>query len=83
MEQNAAEFQADKHEFLKNPVVAEFLGLRNSLDFTESKLKSAILTHIQKYLLELGRKSEISPSARPLLRRDRSDFPSSPCVHCS
>lgn len=55
MEQNTAEFQADKHEFIKNPVVAEFLGLPNSFDFTESKLESAILTHIQKFLLELGK----------------------------
>ena len=55
MEQNTAEFQADKHEFIKNPVVAEFLGLPDSFDFTESKLESAILTHIQKFLLELGK----------------------------
>lgn len=55
MEQNTAEFQADKHEFLKNPVVAEFLGLPGNFEFTESKLESAILTHIQKFLLELGK----------------------------
>jgi hypothetical protein len=55
MQQNTAEFQADKHEFLKNPVVAEFLGLPNNFVFTESKLESAILTHIQKFLLELGK----------------------------
>lgn len=55
MKKRAAEFQTDKHEFIKNPVVAEFLGLSSNIDFTESKLESAILTHIQKFLLELGK----------------------------
>lgn len=55
MKEKTAELQADKHAFIKNPVVAEFLGLSSNIDFTESKLESAILTHIQKFLLELGK----------------------------
>lgn len=55
MKEKTAEFQSDRHEFIKNPVVAEFLGLSSNIDFTESKLESAILTHIQKFLLELGK----------------------------
>ena len=55
MKDKTSEFQNEKHEFIKNPVVAEFLGLSSNIDFTESKLESAILTHIQKFLLELGK----------------------------
>lgn len=55
MKKKTAEFQTDQHEFIKNPVVAEFLGLASNIDFTETKLESAILTHIQKFLLELGK----------------------------
>ena len=53
MKEKTADLQSDQHEFIKNPVVAEFLGLSSNIDFTESKLESAILTHIQKFLLEL------------------------------
>ena len=45
----------DKLEFIKNPLVAEFLGLSPNTDFTESKLESAIITNIQKFLMELGK----------------------------
>ncbi len=45
----------DKLEFIKNPIVAEFLGLSQNTDFTESKLESAIITNIQKFLMELGK----------------------------
>ena len=50
-----APLQKDKLEFIKNPVVAEFLGLSPNLDFTETKLEAAIITQIQKFLLELGK----------------------------
>ncbi len=49
------DLQADKLEFIKNPLVAEFLGFESNFDFTESKLESAILTHLQKFLMELGK----------------------------
>lgn len=44
-----------KLEFIKNPVVTEFLGLSQNTDFTESKLESAIISNIQKFLMELGK----------------------------
>lgn len=49
------DLQRDKNELLKNPVVAEFLGLATNTDFTESELEKAILTHLQKFLMELGK----------------------------
>ncbi len=55
MKQLTADFQADKLEFIKNPVIAEFLGLSSNVDFTESELESSILSNIQKFLMELGK----------------------------
>ena len=55
MKELTAEFQNDKLEFIKNPVVAEFLGLASNTDFTESDLEKSILTNLQKFLMELGK----------------------------
>ena len=49
------DFQDDKLEFIKNPVIAEFLGLTPNSDFTETQLEQCIITNIQKFLMELGK----------------------------
>lgn len=45
----------DKDEFIKNPVVVEFLGLSPNTDYTETTLEKAIITNLQKFLMELGK----------------------------
>lgn len=55
MEELTAEYQNDKLEFIKNPVVAEFLGLAQNTDFTETELEKSIISNIQKFLMELGK----------------------------
>ena len=51
-----SEYQGDrKLEFIKNPIVAEFLGLSQNTDFMETDLEKAILNNLQKFLLELGK----------------------------
>jgi predicted nuclease of restriction endonuclease-like (RecB) superfamily len=40
---------------VKDPYVLEFLGLRQNSDLYEAELEHALVTHIQKFLLELGR----------------------------
>ncbi len=55
MKDLTAEYQNDKLEFIKNPVVAEFLGLASNTDFTESDLEKSILTNLQKFMMELGK----------------------------
>lgn len=55
MESKTEPYQQDKLEFIKNPVVAEYLGLDPKTDFTEFKLESSILANLQKFLLELGK----------------------------
>ena len=42
-------------DVIKDPYVLEFLGLGHDKEFFESDLESALLSHIQKFLLELGR----------------------------
>lgn len=49
------DFQNDKLEFVKNPFIAEFLGFSTEIDLSESKLESAILTNLQKFLMEMGK----------------------------
>jgi len=39
---------------LKNPYVLEFLGLPNAAELHESDVEKAIITHLQRFLLELG-----------------------------
>ncbi|MBD5466436.1 MAG: DUF1016 domain-containing protein [Lachnospiraceae bacterium] len=48
-------YQNDKLEFIKNPVIAEFLGLSSNTNFTETQLESCIISNIQKFLMELGK----------------------------
>lgn len=45
----------DKLEFLKNPVIAEFLGFKNNTDYTESTLEQGIIDHLIPFLMELGK----------------------------
>lgn len=55
MKELIAPYQNDKLEFIKNPVVAEFLGFSQNTDFTESDLEKSILSNLQKFLMELGK----------------------------
>ena len=47
--------QIDKLEFIKNPMIIEFLGLSSDPSYTESELESSILSNLQKFLMELGK----------------------------
>lgn len=48
-------YDSDKLEFIKNPVVAEFLGMSPDSSFTESELEKNIISNLQKFLMELGK----------------------------
>lgn len=47
--------QKDKLEFIKNPVIAEFLGMSPDSSFTETELEKSIISNLQKFLMELGK----------------------------
>ncbi len=55
MKAKMADYKKDKLEFLKNPIVAEFLGISQNPNFTETKLESSIIEHLQKFIMELGK----------------------------
>lgn len=66
-------FEHDKLEFIKNPTVAEFIGLSPNTDFTESDLESAIIEHLQRFLLELG-KGWSFVARQKLVRTEKKDY---------
>ena len=49
MKELTAPYQNDKLEFIKNPVVAEFLGFSQNTDFTESDLEKSILLYTEMF----------------------------------
>jgi predicted nuclease of restriction endonuclease-like (RecB) superfamily len=68
-----APFDKDRMEFIKNPTVAEFIGLSPNSDFTETELEGAIIGNLQKFLLELGK--DFSFVARQkLVRTEKKDY---------
>lgn len=44
----------DPKEIIKDPMVLEFLGLKREAAYYEKDLETAIITHLQDFLLELG-----------------------------
>ncbi|MGV8963216.1 MAG: PDDEXK nuclease domain-containing protein [Candidatus Saccharimonadaceae bacterium] len=45
---------ANAKEIIKDPMVLEFLGLRREAAYYEKDLETAIITHLQDFILELG-----------------------------
>ena len=73
MKQITAPMQGDKLEFIKNPIVAEFLGLAHNTQYTETELETSIITHIQKFIMELG-KGYAFVARQQHIRTDMGDF---------
>ena len=55
MLEKTSDLQNDTLEFIRNPVIAEFLGLSSNTDFTETELETRIISNIQKFLMEMGK----------------------------
>ena len=45
----------NKFELLKSPIVAEFLGFKQDSTYSETDLETAIISHLQDFMMELGR----------------------------
>ena len=67
------DFEQDKHSYLKNPVIAEFLGLSQNPVYSESKLETAIITHLQTFIMELG-KGYAFVARQQHIKTDMGDF---------
>lgn len=55
LEQTAPLQTPDPTEFIKNPVIGEFLGFTADSSYRESELEQAIIDNLEKFLLEMGK----------------------------
>ena len=47
--------QTDPLEYIKNPMVAEFMGFHRDTNYSESELEQALIDNLEKFIMELGR----------------------------
>lgn len=73
MQKKTESFQRDRLEFIKNPTVAEFIGLSPNSEYTESELETAIIGNLQKFLLELGKGFSFI-GRQQLVRTEKKDY---------
>ncbi len=45
----------EPEQYIKSPVVTEFLGIAKDATYTESELENALITHLQQFIMELGK----------------------------
>lgn len=55
-DQNKEHYLMDKLEFIKNPLIAEFLGFSLEDTYTETELETSIISNLQKFLMELRKR---------------------------
>lgn len=53
---NKEHYLMNKLEFIKNPVIAEFLGFSLEDNYTETELETSIINNLQKFLMELRKR---------------------------
>ena len=63
----------DKLEFIKNPIIAEFLGLEQNTLYHESDLEQCIIDNLQKFLMELG-KGYAFVARQQRIHTDKEDY---------
>lgn len=73
MVEKTSNYQCDKLEFIKNPTVLEFLGLQDNLSYKEKELECAILSNLQKFIMELG-KGFAFVARQQLIRTEAEDY---------
>ena len=67
------EEQPNKLELLKNPIIAEFLGFKQDNSYSEQELETAIIGHLQDFIMELGRGFAFV-KRQQLIRTDAQDY---------
>ena len=73
MKQLTAPLQQDRLEFIKNPVIAEFLGMMPDNSFTETNLEKSIITNLQRFIVELG-KGYAFVARQQHIRTEKEDY---------
>lgn len=72
MKEFTSEYQT-KLEFIKNPVIAEFLGMKEDTSYLESDLEQCIIDNLQKFLMELG-KGYAFVARQQHIRTEKEDY---------
>ena len=49
------ENSTDPLEYIKNPMMAEFMGFHRDADYNESDFEKALIDNLEKFIMELGR----------------------------
>ena len=73
MKEKTAAFQQNAVGYVKNPVIAEFLGIAPNVAFKETELENAILDNLQQFLMELG-KGYAFVARQQHLRTEENDY---------
>ena len=73
MQKKTADFQKDRLAYIKNPIIAEFLGLQQHPSLHESTLEEAIINNLQQFLMELG-KGFAFVARQQHLRTEENDY---------
>ena len=63
----------NKLELFKSPLIAEFLGFKQESSYSENALEAAIISHLQEFMLELGRGFAFM-ARQQLIRTDTQDY---------
>ena len=63
----------NKLELFKSPLIAEFLGFKQDSSYSENALEAAIISHLQEFMLELGRGFAFM-ARQQLIRTDTQDY---------
>ena len=71
MKDKTKKLQAE--DFIKNPIVLEFLDLPTNMSYTENELEKALTDDIQKFMMELG-KGFAFVERQQHIRTENSDF---------
>ena len=73
MQEKTSESQLNRLEFIKNPVIAEFLGVPQDKSFIENQLEDAKISNLQDFLMELG-KGYAFVARQQHIKTDLDDF---------
>jgi predicted nuclease of restriction endonuclease-like (RecB) superfamily len=61
-------------EIIKDPMYLEFLGLKRQAEYYEKDIESALITHLQEFLLELGNGFTFASRQKRILLEDDEFF---------
>ena len=67
------EKEPHQFELLKSPIVAEFLGFKQDDSYSEDEMESAIISHLQEFMMEMGRGFAFM-GRQQLVRTDTQDY---------